>query len=116
MLRYLADKDLDNRIVRGMRRAAPDIDFVRAQDVRLGAQGDDLVLIHAADAGRLVVTHDVSTMTAAAIRRTQRGESSPGVIVVPQTLSIGRAIDELIVIAAASEPDEWRDQILYLPL
>lgn len=55
-------------------------------------------------------------MTAAAIRRTQRGEFSPGVIVVPQTLSIGRAIDDLIVIAAASEPDEWRDQILYLPL
>lgn len=27
MLRYLADEDLDNRIVRGMRRAAPDIDL-----------------------------------------------------------------------------------------
>lgn len=116
MLRYLADEDLDIRIVRGVRRAAPDIDFIRVQDVRLGAHSDDLVLIHAAEAGRLVVTHDVSTMTAAAIRRTQRGESTLGVIVVPQVLSIGRAIDDLIVLAAASEPDEWQDQILFLPL
>ena len=38
MLRFLADEDFDNDIVRGMLRRLPTLDLVRAQDVgRSGA-------------------------------------------------------------------------------
>ena len=40
----------------------------------------------------------------------------PGVLVVPTTMPIGAAIEELSTIAVASEPDEWADRVVYLPL
>jgi hypothetical protein len=37
--------------------------------------------------------------------------SSPGVIIVSQDLDIGTAIEGLLIIWAASEAEEWRDQL-----
>ena len=44
MLRYLADEDLDNRILRAFLRREPKLDWVRAQDVGLSGCDDELVL------------------------------------------------------------------------
>lgn len=33
MLRYLADEDLDNRILKAFRRREPQVDWVRVQDI-----------------------------------------------------------------------------------
>lgn len=40
----------------------------------------------------------------------------PGVILLRATLPIAIAIDELAVIAGASEASEWADRVVYLPL
>jgi hypothetical protein len=40
----------------------------------------------------------------------------PGVFVIPEDMSIGQAIKELELIALASDPDDWRDQVIFLPL
>jgi hypothetical protein len=42
--------------------------------------------------------------------------SSPGLIIVPQDLDIGDTIDALLLIWAATEAEEWRDKVGYLPL
>jgi hypothetical protein len=34
----------------------------------------------------------------------------------PANLDIGTAIEEIVLIWAASDPDEWRDHIAHLPL
>jgi len=39
-----------------------------------------------------------------------------GVLVVPATLPVRRAIEELALVAVSSEPADWRDQIVRLPL
>jgi hypothetical protein len=44
------------------------------------------------------------------------GKRSPGVFLVPQSLEIGAAIDELLVIWLASEAQEWEDRLIWLPL
>jgi len=46
----------------------------------------------------------------------QAGNSSPGVLLVPQRLPVGEAIEELVLIWAASDADEWRNRILRIPL
>ena len=62
MLRFLADEDLNNDIVRGLLRRVVDLDIVRVQDVGLrGAEGE-AVLAFAVREGRVLVTHDVSTL------------------------------------------------------
>ena len=116
MLRFLADEDFDNRILRAFRRTAPSLDWIRVQDIGLSGCDDEQILRFAAENERVVLTRDVSTMTAAAYRRVAQIEPMPGLIVVPQRIAIGQAVEELIFLAKEPETDEWKGQVLYLPL
>lgn len=116
MLRYLADEDFDNRILRAFQRTDPTLDWVRVQDIGLSGCEDQLILQTAAQEQRVVLTCDVTTMTAAAYARSLRAEPMPGLIVVPQRMAIGRAVEELLFLARESTFDEWYGQVLYLPL
>ena len=42
--------------------------------------------------------------------------SSPGVIIVSQDLDIGAAIEELLLIWAATEAEEWVDRLGFVPV
>lgn len=53
MLRYLADEDLDNRILKAFRRREPQVDWVRVQDIGLGGCDDELILQYAAEKSEL---------------------------------------------------------------
>ena len=68
----------------------------------------------AAEAGRVVVSHDVSTMPQAfaALRRTGH---SPGVLLTPQSWAIAEVIDHLFLIWELTEAVEWQDRICYFP-
>jgi hypothetical protein len=116
MLRYLADEDFDNRILKAFRRREPDIDWIRVQDIGRSGSQDESVLEFAAQNQRVDLTRDVSTMTYAAYGRIERSESMSGLIVVPQRMAIGQAIDELIFLAKESAVDEWESQVIWLPL
>jgi hypothetical protein len=116
MLRYLADEDFDNRILKAFRRREIDLDWVRVQDVGLSGSDDELVLQYAAENKRIVLTRDVSTMTRAAYGRIQRSESLQGLIVVTHGMAIGQAVDELLFLARDSNADEWNGQVIWLPL
>jgi hypothetical protein len=68
-LRFLADEDFENDIVRGVLRRLHRLDIMRAQDVGFSGAQDPRVLEWAAQEGRVLLTHDVSTMTAHAYAR-----------------------------------------------
>ena len=85
MLRLLADENLNNRIVRALRLREPSLDLVRVQDVGLRGADDPVVLDWAASEGRIVLTHDASTMTRYAYERVEAGNPMPGVIEVAAT-------------------------------
>ena len=40
----------------------------------------------------------------------------PGILVINPALAIGELLDELLLIAGASDENEYHDLILYLPL
>ena len=61
-VRFLVDEDFDNVILRGVRRRLPQLDIVRVQDVALSGLHDTLVLEWAGQEGRILLTHDISTM------------------------------------------------------
>lgn len=115
-LRFLVDEDFDNDIVRGVLRRLPDLDMVRAQDVDLSGKHDTLVLEWAAQEGRVLLTHDVSTMKAYAYARVAEGLPIPGVFAVSQSLAIGQAIEAIILVAECSLENEWVGHVRHLPL
>jgi hypothetical protein len=114
--KFLADHDLTEAIVLGVRRREPAIEFLRLREVALADRPDAEVLDHAASAGFLLVSHDVNTMTAHASARMKAGLQMPGVFLAHQADPIGPTIDDLILIWAASEAEEWLGQIVFLPL
>jgi hypothetical protein len=116
MIRCLADEDFNHDILRGLVRRVARLDILRVQDIGLRGADDDTVLGAAAAEQRVLLTHDVSTLIGRACRRVAQGQVMPGVIAVLQALSVGMAIDDLVLIVQCSLPDDWRDQVWYLPL
>ena len=117
MLRLLADENFNCDIVRGILRRRPEIDLVRIQEIGLSAADDPTVLAWAADAQRVVLTHDVNTMTRFALDRIERDEPMSGLFIVHQKGSaLSTIIDDLVLLDECSATDEWSDRILYLPL
>jgi hypothetical protein len=47
--------------------------------------------------------------------RLAAGNSSPGLFVVPQQSAIGAIIESLLVVWSASQAEEWRNRVEYLP-
>jgi hypothetical protein len=116
MLQFLADENFNNDVVRGVRRRNPVIDIVRVQDVNLSGADDPAVLEWAAQEGRVLLTHDVSTMTKYAYDRVRDGKPMPGVFEVSRDVTLGVVIDEILLLAECSLPGEWEGQVRYLPL
>ena len=79
MLKLAADENFNNNIVRGLLRRKLDLDIVRIQDVGLSGVDDPTVLEWAAQEGRILLTHDVTTMTRYAYERIETGQPMPGV-------------------------------------
>lgn len=115
-MRFAADENFNNDIVRGLLRRNSQLDIVRIQDAAISGADDPQVLEWTAVHGRLLLTHDVSTMTRWALERTRSGKSMPGVVEVSRRLSIGGVIEDLLLLAECSNEGEWEGQVLYLPL
>ena len=116
MLRLLADENFNNDILRGLRRRNPEIDVVRVQDVGLMGEEDPVILEWAAEESRILLTHDVATVTRYAYDRVRAGKPMPGVCEVSRMVPIGRAVEEIELLAVCSFAEEWENQVRYLPL
>lgn len=116
MLPMLADENFNNNIVRGVRRRARDIDIVRIQDVGLSGADDPTVLEWAAQNHRVLLTHDVSTVTRYAYDRVRDAKAMPGVFEVTRNVPLSAAIEEIVLLGECSYEGEWEGQIRYLPL
>lgn len=116
MLRFAADENFDNDIVRGLRRRNPEIDIVRVQDTDLLGAKDPALLEWAARAGRIFLTHDAATFTAHAYDRVRSGLPMPGVIQVRSGSLPGEPIEDILLLAECSLEGELEGKVLYLPL
>jgi hypothetical protein len=115
MLRFLADENFNNHILRGAVRRLPEFDCVRAQDV--GPEDPDPFMLDRADReDRVLLTHDIRTMPRHTYARVESGYRVAGVCIVPRSLPVGRAIEDLVLIAQCGTKEEWENQVKYLPL
>jgi uncharacterized protein DUF5615 len=114
--RFLANHDLTEAIIVGVLRREPALEFLRLREFGLDATPDPQVLAYAHEHGFLLVSHDVNTMTRHAAERIGAGLLMPGVLVCHQGDRIGAIIDDLIMIWAASEAEEWTNQVIFLPM
>src|SRR5579872_197665 len=111
MLRLCADENFDNDLIRGLMRRLPGLDIVRVQDAGLSGADDPSVLAWAAQEGRVLLTHDVATLTNYAYARVQAGLPMPGVFAVGQAAAVGDMIEDILLLAECSLEGEWEGQV-----
>jgi hypothetical protein len=116
MLALAADENFNNDIVRGLFRRKPDLNLVRVQDIGLSGADDPTVLEWTAREGRVLFTHDASTMTHHAYDRVRTGKRMPGIFEVNREVPIAQAIEDILLLEECSIEDEWEGQVRYLPL
>src|SRR5437660_4505809 len=116
MLRLAVDENFNNDVVRGLLRRRPEVDLVRIQDAGLAGADDSTVLEWAANEKRVLLTHDVSTVTHHAYERVRAGRVMPGVFEVSRLVAISQAIEDMLLLVECSLEGEWEGQVRYLPL
>jgi hypothetical protein len=113
--RFLADADLNHKILVGLRRREPAVDFLSAIEGGVIGLPDTEVLHAASGLGRILVSHDRKTMPRHFAGLADR-QASPGLIILSQDLEIGTAIDELLLVWLATDAQEWVGQVGFLPV
>lgn len=114
-IRFQADNDLHEDILRSAKRLQPSIDFQRAPELGLHTGIDDSkVLELCAEQNRMLVTHDRHTMPDHFIEFISNHDS-PGIFIVSRKLPIGKAAQWLVLYWEASEAEEYQNQIISLP-
>lgn len=115
MFRLMADENFNFDIVRGLYQHNPEIDLVTVQEMGWHGISDPEVLERAAADDRIVLTHDRNTMTGYAYDRVRVGQPLPGAFVVSKLVSVGQAVQSLIMVLECSESIEWENQVIFLP-
>ena len=110
--KFIADADFDNRVVAGLRRLEPAMDFMSATDAGLRGSSDPEVLRFSAASNRILVSHDRRTMIAYFGQFIAR-EDHPGLVIVRQRARVGVAIDALLRLWAESDAAEFRNRVRY---
>jgi hypothetical protein len=113
-IRSQADADLHYPIVKGIQRQEPLIDFQSAQEADWEGLDDLTVLELAADGGRLLVSHDVTTMPEN-FAQFIAARTSPGVVPVTQELAYHLTIERLIKLWREAEAEQWENVLFFLP-
>jgi len=105
-----------------VRRAVTDglrlrgVDVLTAQEDGAGEFDDPRLLSRATELRRILFTQDDDLLREAR-KRQQSGEDFAGLIYGHQlNVSVGQCVDDLELITQLSEPEEWMNRLLYLPL
>ena len=115
MFRFVTDENFDNRIIRGLLRLKPNLDIVRVQDAGLLGFDDPTILEWAFQQNRILLTHDVSTITKNAYNRINEEKGMAGVLEAKRTAPLQPVIESLMTIIECSNQEEYINQIVYLP-
>jgi hypothetical protein len=114
-IRFLADADFNADIVAAVLRREPAVDFQSADAAGLRGLDDLQVLALASREGRILVTHDRKTMPRHFAEFVDK-RTCPGVLVVSNKTAIHAVAEDLLLIWAASEAEEWKNLICTVPL
>jgi predicted nuclease of predicted toxin-antitoxin system len=92
------------------------VDVITAQEDGAGEFDDSSLLERASILGRVLFTQDDDLLREAAHRQ-QVGRIFAGVIYCHQlNATVGQCVDDLELITKVTQPEEWVNRLIYLPL
>lgn len=114
-VKWLADENFRNAILRGILRRIPGFNVLRVQDLPEISSVSDPALLEWATRNQRVLTHDLSTMIPA-IRSHKMRFADTRVVLVPDSVSTGQAIEDILLLDECAVEGDWAAGVIYLPL
>jgi len=112
-VRLYMDEHVPRAITAALRRRG--VDVLTAQDDGRQHTPDPEILDRATQLGCVAFTLDHDFLKEAT-RRQRSGKAFGGVIFAPSSVTIGACVRDLELLAKASDSEEWRNRVEYLPL
>lgn len=114
MIAFYLDAHVPRAIALGLRMRG--IDVLTAQEDGAAMFSDVELLDRATHLGRVLFTFD-DDLLAEAAKRQRLGQHFSGVVYAhPLRGTIGQCVHDLELVAKAGEPEDLRNQVLFLPL
>lgn len=114
MITFYLDAQVPRAIALGLRLRG--IDVLTAQEDGAAMFSDVELLDRATQLGRILFTFD-DDLLAEAAKRQRVGQPFSGVVYAhPLRVTIGQCVQDLELMAKAGEPEDLRNQVLFLPL
>ncbi len=108
------DEHVPRVITEGLRLKG--VDVLTAQEDSRRRVSDAELLDRATALGHILFTQD-SDLLREATRRQRMGKFFAGIIYAhPLKVTIGECIEDLILLATVGEPDDFANQVIFLPL
>jgi predicted nuclease of predicted toxin-antitoxin system len=92
------------------------VDALTAQEDEARQLDDPILLDCAADLGRVLFTQDDDLLREAKMRQQTEADFASVIYAHQLNVTIGECVSDLELIALASEPEEYRNCVVYLPL
>ncbi len=117
-LKYLIDENVDPIYPNQMRLKKPELSILVIGEPLTPPKGtkDPEILSWCEEYGFILVTNNRRSMPGHLKYHLQQNQHIPGIFILNPQLTIGENIEELLLIAEGSFPDEYQDQIIHLPL
>ena len=113
-VKFYMDVHIKRAVTNGLRLRG--VDVLTAQDDGTTELEDDLLLERATELNRVLFSQD-DDLLREANKRQQKGENFAGVIYAHQlNITVGQCINDLTLIAEATDSEEWQNAVVYLPL
>ncbi len=123
MVAFLLDEDTDGDLLRALRRRSRiaggvvvDVTRVGEPDAPPSGTPDPDLLVWCEANQRVLVSNDRNTMPIHFAAHLAASLHSPGVFLIRFGTTLGTVIAELELLSTAGVPDDFRDQVVYIPL
>ena len=116
-IRFLLDEDTSHAIRNGLRRRHPEVEIrvIGGAGVPPLGTKDEKILEFLEREAYILVSSNRSTMPMHLEAHLQKGGHIPGVLLLRPRFSYREIIDTLELILFASVPEDFRDQVVYIP-
>ncbi|MGB5770048.1 MAG: DUF5615 family PIN-like protein [Crocosphaera sp.] len=117
-LKYLIDENVDPIYPTQLRLKQPELTILVIGEPLTPFKGtkDPEILSWCEEYGYILVTNNRRSMPVHLKDHINMNKHIPGIFILNPQLTIGQNIEELLLIAESSYSDEYKDQIIHLPL
>jgi hypothetical protein len=117
-IRYLLDENVNPVLRSALLQSEPNLIVWQVGIPGAPRYGtlDPEILLWCEENDFILVTHNRKSMPVHLAQHLASRNYANGILTLSESMSVGETVDELILIASASELEEYRNLILYLPI